>query len=227
MSGRLRKDSATEGVIKVTDFGLGKAMAATTMGSIAYSQSMDSAASREIAGTLDYMAPETRSGGADADKRADLYACGVVLYELLTGERPAGTDLPSEINRAVPKSLDEAFRRSYARLDKRFTSAEEFLAALSATLPPPVPTARMAPPVPPMKARVMPPVPPPGKLAATPGNCPKCRQAVENADDQFCMHCGEQLVENVRRCPHCGAYPDASDSFCIRCGHTLAHLTRA
>ena len=46
---------------------------------------------------------------------------------VLTGERPACTDLPSDVNSAVPKYLDEVFRRSYSRLDKRFASAEEFL----------------------------------------------------------------------------------------------------
>src|SRR5829696_234892 len=118
-----------EGVVKVTDFGLGKA--ATTVGaqSIVYSASMNSPQAAEIAGTLDYMAPEQRSGGP-VDARADLYACGVVLYELLTGERPAGTDVPSDLNRTVPKFLDDAFRRSYARLEKRFVTADEFLAAL-------------------------------------------------------------------------------------------------
>src|SRR5207344_595087 len=101
----------------------------TAVGSIVYSQSMGDPSAKEIAGTLDYMAPEQRSGG-DIGPRADLYACGVVLYEMLTGERPAGTDLPSDLNRNVPKHLDDAFKRSYARLDKRFTSADEFAAAL-------------------------------------------------------------------------------------------------
>ncbi|HWE01230.1 MAG TPA: serine/threonine-protein kinase [Tepidisphaeraceae bacterium] len=214
----------TEGVIKVTDFGLGKAIVTTTMGSIAYSQSMDTPAAREIAGTLDYMSPEQRSG-AEVDRRADLYACGVVLYELLTGERPAGTDLPSDINRNVPKSLDEAFRRSYARLDKRFASATDFLAALAPTMPPLLPRQKVD------VNRAIPGVGIAGHSADLPMNavrppCPQCRHPVE-ADDQFCMQCGMQLVENIRRCPMCGAYPDATDQYCIFCGQTLtAHLTR-
>src|SRR5262249_54014330 len=95
---------ATEGVGRVTDFGLAKA--ATTVGaqSIVYSASLNGAAGQEIAGSLDYMAPEQRSGG-NVDARADLYACGVVLYEMLPSERPAGTDVPSDLNRSVPKQL--------------------------------------------------------------------------------------------------------------------------
>jgi serine/threonine protein kinase len=215
----------SEGVIKLTDFGLGKAMTAAAMGSIAYSQSIDTPGGREIAGTLDYMAPEARSGTANVDPRADLYACGVVLYELLTGERPAGTDLPSDINRAVPRALDEAFRRSYARLDKRFTSADEFLAALQPGIPPRLPTQAqrsfVSPPPPLPKQGFSPIIP--NELRSP---CPQCHHPVD-ADDQFCMSCGIQLVENVRRCPQCGAYPDASDHYCIFCGQTLTpHLAQ-
>lgn len=190
-----------EGVVKVTDFGLGRAATKTAVGSIAYSADMNDAAGREIAGTLDYMSPEQR-GGADVDGRADLYACGVVLYELLTGERPAGTDLPSDINRSIPKYLDEAFRHSYARLDKRFGSADEFTRALQAA-PPPLPMG----------------VRPTTQVGGT--SCPSCKRGVEPTD-QFCMHCGVQLVAQVRRCPRCGAYPDASDRFCIFCGEAMA-----
>jgi serine/threonine protein kinase len=197
---------SSPGVVKVTDFGLGRTAQSAAVGSIAYSASLATPQAKEIAGTLDYMAPEQRGGSETIDQRADLYACGVVLYEMLTGERPAGTELPSELNRAVPRNLDEAFRRSYARLDKRFASAAEFAAALGG--PPPVPTSDAVRPV----AAA---IPMGGKRA-----CPQCHQAVEAAD-QFCMHCGVQLVENVRRCPQCGAYPDANDQYCIFCGQTL------
>ena len=235
-----RDGYGAEGVVKVTDFGLGRAATTAVAGSIAYSASLDTAAGREIAGTLDYMAPEQRSGG-DVDARTDLYACGVVLYELLTGERPAGTDLPSDLNPSVPRSLDEAFKRSYARLDRRFASADEFAAALAVVSPPPLPARPGHGGVDHRGSSHYPPVPIlPGHgvgHAATPGHrdvlraasthCPQCRQSVDAAD-QFCMHCGVQLVENVRRCPQCGAYPDATDQYCIFCGQTLtSHLTTA
>jgi serine/threonine protein kinase len=212
----------------VADFGLGRAATAMTAGSIAYSASLDSAAGREIAGTLDYMAPEQRAG-QPVDARADLYACGVVLYELLTGERPAGTDVPSDLNPSVPKYLDEVFRHSYARLDKRYASAEEFAKALVGPTPPPIPSGHTTAEA--LGGQRYVPVPPvPGRSAAAPAkltfnaaghaSCPQCRQGVDGTD-QFCMHCGIQLVENVRRCPQCGAYPDASDQYCIFCGQTL------
>jgi serine/threonine-protein kinase len=199
-----REGYDAEGVVKITDFGLGKA-ANFAAGSIAYSSSLNSPAAKDIAGTLEYMAPEQRGGQAEA--RSDLYACGVLLYEMLTGERPAGTDVPSDLNRAVPKYLDDVFRRSYARLDKRFASADEFLAALPAAPKTAVPR-----------------TPPPLPRAAGPANCPKCQRRVD-AGDQFCMHCGVQLVAEVLRCAKCGAFPDPGDRYCIFCGESLVPQT--
>jgi serine/threonine protein kinase len=186
-----------EGVVKVTDFGLGKAANSTAVGSIALSASLNDAHGRELAGTLEYMSPEQRAGDA-VDLRSDLYACGVMLYEMLTGEKPAGTEVPSDLNRSVPKYLDEVFRRSYARLEKRFVSAEEFATALGKGGPPPLPR----------------------PVAQTGGKCPRCQTPVENGD-QFCTQCGVQLVANVRRCGRCGAYPDVDDEYCVFCGEDL------
>ena len=212
---RARTDGfGAEGVVKVTDFGLGRAASKTAVGSIVYSQSMNDDAGKEIAGTLDYMAPEQRAG-AETDARADLYACGVVLYEMLTGERPAGTDLPSDLNNTVPRHLDDAFKRSYARLEKRFASADEFARALAIPSPPPIPNRP-----PPLNA----PFQEGPALHST--VCPSCRRPVEG-NDQFCMHCGVQLVAAVRRCPKCGAYPDGNDRYCIFCGETLGATTVA
>lgn len=215
----------SQGVVKVTDFGLGSAANTTAMGSIAYSASLNAPPGQEIAGTLDYMAPEQRAGQA-VDGRADIYACGVVLYELLTGERPAGTEVPSDLNPAVPLYLDEVFRRAYARLEKRYASADEFANALAMGLPPPLPGGAAATGtasvgyVPPVTQRPAP--------AGYGHNtvCPRCRQVID-ATDQFCMHCGVQLVREVRRCPKCGAYPDVSDQYCIFCGQELMTATTA
>src|SRR2546430_8686220 len=129
-----REGYGVDGLVKVTDFGLGRAATSTAVGSIVYSASLNDAAGKEIAGTLDYIAPEQRGGG-EIDRRADLYACGVILYELLTGERPAGTDLPSDLNPKVPKWLDHVFKPPYARLDKRYGRAADFFTALAVVQP--------------------------------------------------------------------------------------------
>jgi len=191
-----REGYGAEGVVKLTDFGMGSAPVSNTQ-SIVLSMSMEDAGALSIAGTLDYMAPEQRHGGT-IDARADLYACGVVLYEMLTGERPAGTDVPSDLNGQVPRYLDEVFRRSYARLETRFRSAREFLDALRG------PATAVA-----------------QRPAARPAmvNCPNCHALVD-AEDQFCMYCGLQLRE-VLRCLNCGAYPLPGDSYCMRCGQRL------
>lgn len=190
-----QKGYEPEGMIKVTDFGLGRT-ATNAAGSMVYSASLEGQAARRIAGTLDYMSPEQRHGEA-TDVRTDLYACGVVLFEMLTGERPAGTEVPSDRNPAVPEYLDDVFRRAYARLDRRFASAREFAEAALRMHPPPLPM--------PVGH---------GRL------CPNCRHGV-GPDDQFCMYCGLQLVAQVMRCPKCGAYPDPADGYCMFCGQAL------
>jgi serine/threonine protein kinase len=152
------------------------------------------------------MAPEQRASG-NVDGRADLYACGVVLYELLTGERPAGTDVPSDLKASTPKYLDDVFRHSYARLEKRFKSAEEFMEELGGGK-----TAL------PLESGPLVQI---SHAAVGMQRCPSCRKDVD-ALDQFCMHCGVQLVATVRRCSKCGAFPDGTDHYCIFCGETLS-----
>ncbi|MEZ4393222.1 MAG: serine/threonine-protein kinase [Polyangiales bacterium] len=97
-------------------------------------------------GTRGYMAAEVITGGAEVDARADLFAAGVILTELLTGERLYDGPLPAvmeavvegpargprEKHPAVPERLDLVARRAMARdPSARFASAEDFLAALA------------------------------------------------------------------------------------------------
>lgn len=205
---------ATEGVVKVTDFGLGaadnaiaNAKGAVGQQSIVFSTDLSGEKGAAVAGTLDYMAPEQRNGSDPVDGRADLYACGVLLFEMLTGERPAGTDVPSDVKAGLPKAFDDLFRRSYARLEKRFVTADEFANALKSAA-----SGRVAASEEPVTARTT--------VNVNGGACPSCGGGVAG-DDQFCMHCGTQLVGSVRRCGKCGAFPAPDDNFCMFCGHNL------
>ena len=124
-------------VLKLTDFGLSRLLKkpgdkAASAQSILMSTSLDGVNAGKVSGTFAYMSPEQREG-KPADARADMFACGVLLFEMLTGSRPAGTELPSDIVPSVPRCLDEVFRRSFARLELRVASAKELLQLLDAS----------------------------------------------------------------------------------------------
>lgn len=132
---------ARSGRVKLTDFGLGAPLDGLV-------ESAGLGSSKAIAGTIPYLAPERRDGRG-ADHRADLYAFGVILFEMICGERPAGTELPSDLVPGVPAAVDEVFRRSYCRLDARARTAEVLLDLL------PPATGRPAAAAPPSSAAIL------------------------------------------------------------------------
>ncbi len=76
-----------DGVVKVADFGLAKMTKSGESGLTQSGMAM---------GTLHYMAPEALMLGTGVDHRADIYAVGVMLYQMLTGKLPQGMfELPS------------------------------------------------------------------------------------------------------------------------------------
>jgi serine/threonine protein kinase len=70
----------SKGYVKLADFGLARPMGEDETARLTGSQA--------VMGTYDYMAPEQREG--HADQRTDIFALGVMLYEMLTGQPPRG-----------------------------------------------------------------------------------------------------------------------------------------
>ncbi len=132
-----------EGRAKVTDFGIARAGAS------------DMTLTGSIMGTAQYLSPEQAQGHAVSES-SDIYAIGVVLYELLTGRVPFEGETavtialqhisrepppPSSVNPAVPPALDAVVLRALRKDPvERYQSADEVIAALEevrATLPKP------------------------------------------------------------------------------------------
>ncbi|MDQ4006092.1 MAG: Stk1 family PASTA domain-containing Ser/Thr kinase [Actinomycetota bacterium] len=135
---------ASDGAVKVADFGLARAFA----------DSRVSQAPGTVTGTVQYLAPE-QIEGMPADPRTDLYAVGIVLYELLTGQVPFTGETsvaiawrhlrervppPSRANPMVPVDLDRVVLNATERdRDRRTPDAAAMRTDLSraaASLPP-------------------------------------------------------------------------------------------
>ena len=108
---------ADDGRIKLSDFGLARAASANT------------ATGQALLGTIAYLSPELVTRGI-ADARSDIYAVGIMMYEMLTGEQPYVGEAPMQIayqhandsvpapsskNPAVPAELDELVLWATAR----------------------------------------------------------------------------------------------------------------
>jgi len=100
-----------EGRVKVMDFGLAKLFPADSDAELSRAATLDALVSSPgtVVGTAPYMSPE-QLRGAPVDARTDLFAFGVVLYELLAGRRPfdgiTTADVMSAILRQEPDPLD-------------------------------------------------------------------------------------------------------------------------
>jgi serine/threonine protein kinase len=136
----------TKSGIKVLDFGLAKLEEpAAALGPNAATAVTPLSRDGVIAGTLEYMAPEQLQGGK-VDARADLFAFGCVLYELITGKMAFSGDNAASVITAImskdppaisslqpltPRALDRVLRRCFAKEpDDRWQSARDLRDAL-------------------------------------------------------------------------------------------------
>jgi len=114
------------GVVKIADFGIAKIVERTSefVPSASGDPTLESRATFPL-GTPDYAAPEQANG--TADHRADIYSLGVVLYEMLTGERPKENITPPSKRVQVDIRIDEIVLRALEKTPAlRFATAAEF-----------------------------------------------------------------------------------------------------
>src|SRR5262245_51947457 len=120
--------------VKVVDFGLAKMRAEVTATNIT--------SPGIVCGTPDYMAPE-QGRGDPIDHRSDLYACGVILFQLLTGRLPFEAETPTQVRvmhlslpppnpasiapeREIPEPLIEVTMKALEKdANGRFQTADE------------------------------------------------------------------------------------------------------
>lgn len=115
------------GTVKIADFGIAKIIHGGPGQSVDDRVDLRRSAGTLPLGTPDYAAPEQHDGLAALDHRADIYSLGVVLYEMLTGERPDGPVVPPSRRVQVDVRIDEIVLRALERTPElRFQTAGEF-----------------------------------------------------------------------------------------------------
>ncbi|HEX3594871.1 MAG TPA: protein kinase [Polyangiaceae bacterium] len=175
--------------VKVVDFGLAKLKADSTNATNVTMPGI-------VCGTPDYMAPE-QGRGDPIDGRSDLYAIGVILFQLLTGRLPFEADSPTQVvmmhlsvpvpdprqvvpDRRIPDSLVRVVMKAMSKEAKdRYQDALEFADGLQQALE---------------EARSAPPTGAPALLSQRPGMTVECRVCLSVVPlTRFCCECGARL----------------------------------
>ena len=141
----------SDGRVKILDFGLARALGSGTPNAQTQTTPVfaggGATAAGVVMGTVGYMAPE-QVKGKEADHRADIFALGVVLFEMLTGTRAFASDSPietmsailskdplerREVSAAIPPTAEGVVRRCLEKQpEERFESARDLAFQLQA-----------------------------------------------------------------------------------------------
>jgi len=166
--------------VKVVDFGLAKIIEGPRPATAITSPGI-------ICGTPDYMSPE-QGRGSEIDARSDLYAIGVILFQMLTGRLPFEADTATQVvlmhlsipapdprqvapERNLPEELAAVVAKSLAKDPKdRWATADEMAEALAAVQDE-------------LEAK---------NRASQQGTCPSCGQSVPRGQ-KFCGECGTRI----------------------------------
>lgn len=114
-----------DGQVKLADFGIAKIVGQVDERRIT--------ATQQVLGTAHYLAPEQLESPNEVDHRIDIYALGVMMYELLTRRLPVGNfEPPSHLNPELDPALDPVLMQALNRRPTaRYASAEDFKAAIT------------------------------------------------------------------------------------------------
>ena len=126
----------TDGTIKVMDFGIAK-----------FARDDNGTATDQAIGTVHYISPE-QARGDETDEKSDIYSVGVMLYEMLTGQKPFDTDnpisvavmhmqqtpeRPRAINPNIPAGLEEIILRAMEKdAENRYQTASDMIRDIEA-----------------------------------------------------------------------------------------------
>jgi len=211
---------------KILDFGVSKVMAEHAQASTF--SDVEVTRTGVVLGTPYYLAPEQARGERTLDARVDLYACGVLLYEALTGRRPfraanynallisilTSTPRPArEIRPDLPPGFSRVLDRSIERApEDRYQTALEFQAALEPysqsplarrSIPPPAPSK----PPPPRASTGFPPAPPPLVASRSPPRGPETHATSAQDLDAFLESASSDILQIAPPAPTPSAPP--------------------
>lgn len=198
----LTTHNGLEDFVKVVDFGIAKLEQSDDPASV---QQASLTRTGAILGTPLYMSPEQLKG-RKADARSDIYALGVIMYEMLTGKPPfaskntaeivvghlnatpqAPTKLRMDLN--IPEALSEATMRALNKNPwDRPTTVQEFCNALTKAI-----DKKEAPAAPVMILQPKAATPTPHGMVIDPGKrvCPRCKTVASGGNFRYCLKCGQ------------------------------------